>query len=43
METPFEDFGSLVFGEREMQERLPHPIYESWKKTVAKEKRRRAA
>ncbi len=37
METPFEDFGSLVFGEREMQERLPHPIYESWKKTVAKE------
>lgn len=37
MEKPFEEFGSLVFSEHEMQERLPHPIYLSWKKTVANE------
>lgn len=37
MEKPFEDFGSLIFGEHEMQERLPHPIYLSWKKTVENE------
>jgi glutamine synthetase len=37
MEKPFEEFGSLIFSEREMQERLPHPIYLSWKKTVSNE------
>ena len=37
MSTPYEDFGSLVFGEDEMRERLPKPVYESWKKTVANE------
>lgn len=37
MEKPFEDFGSLIFSEHEMQERLPHPIYLSWKKTVENE------
>ncbi|MBQ9046865.1 MAG: glutamine synthetase III [Solobacterium sp.] len=37
MSTPFEDFGSMIFGEKEMQERLPHPIYSSWKKTVSNE------
>ena len=37
MENPFEDFGSMVFGEREMGDRLPRPVYDSWKKTVANE------
>ena len=37
MEYPFEEFGSLVFGEKEMEERLPRPVYNSWKKTVANE------
>lgn len=37
LEKPFEDFGSLVFSEREMADRLPKPIYQSWKKTVANE------
>ena len=37
MEYPFEEFGSLVFGEKEMSERLPRPVYDSWKKTVANE------
>ena len=37
MEKPFEDFGSLVFGETTMKERLPKPVYLSWKKTVANE------
>ena len=37
MERPFDDFGSMVFGEREMADRLPKPIYQSWKKTVANE------
>ena len=37
MEKPFEEFGSLIFGEHEMQERLPYPIYLSWKKTVENE------
>ena len=27
MEAPFEEFGSLVFSEREMEERLPRPVY----------------
>ena len=29
MEKPFEDFGILVFGEKEMKERLPKPVYEA--------------
>ena len=37
MEKPFEEFGSMVFGETEMRERLPKPVYQSWKKTVANE------
>ena len=37
MEKPFEEFGSLVFGESMMKERLPKPVYLSWKKTVANE------
>ena len=37
MERPFEEFGSLVFSEREMADRLPKPIFQSWKKTVANE------
>ena len=37
MEHPFEEFGELVFGEKEMEERLPRPVYDSWKKTVANE------
>ena len=37
MEYPFEQFGSMVFGEREMKDRLPSPVYKSWKNTVANE------
>lgn len=37
MEAPFEEFGSLVFGEKQMQERLPKPVYTAWKKTVSSE------
>ena len=37
MDKPFESFGSMVFGEKEMADRLPRPIYQSWKKTVANE------
>ena len=37
MSTPFEGFGSLVFSRDEMKDRLPGPVYESWKKTVANE------
>lgn len=37
MSTPFEGFGSLVFSKDEMKDRLPSPVYESWKKTVANE------
>ncbi len=37
MEKPFEEFGCMVFGETEMRERLPKPVYSSWKKTVANE------
>ncbi|MCI5773535.1 MAG: glutamine synthetase III [Erysipelotrichaceae bacterium] len=32
-----EDFGSLVFNEKLMEERLPSPIYKQWKQTVANE------
>lgn len=37
MEAPFEDFGSMVFDEKKMHERLPKPIYLSWQKTVSNE------
>ena len=37
MERPFEEFGSLVFTETEMEERLPSPVYTAWKKTIASE------
>ena len=37
MEKPFEEFGSLVFSESMMKERLPKPVYLSLKKTVANE------
>ena len=35
MEDLFKDFGSKVFGEKEMKSHLPRPVYLSWKKTVA--------
>ena len=34
MEHPFEEFGSMVFGETQMEERLPRPVYEAWKKNL---------
>ncbi|MCF0114571.1 MAG: glutamine synthetase III, partial [Erysipelotrichaceae bacterium] len=37
LHTPFEEFGSLVFNEKLMQERLPSPVYKTWKQTMAKE------
>ncbi len=37
MEKPFEEFGALVFSESAMKERLPKPVYLSWKRTVANE------
>ena len=37
MEKPFENFGSMVFNETEMRERLPKPVYSQWKKTVCNE------
>ena len=37
MEKPFEEFGSKVFSEKEMLERLPSPVYKAWKKTLASE------
>ena len=37
MSTPFEGFASLVFNEDEMKDRLPRPVYDSWKKTVLNE------
>lgn len=37
MAHPYEEFGSLVFNETLMEERLPKPIYDMWKKTVANE------
>lgn len=38
-ETVFDDFGSLVFSEKVMKERLPYPIYIQWKQTMSKENR----
>ncbi len=37
MDKPFEEFGTMVFNESEMSKRLPRPVYQSWKKTVANE------
>ena len=37
MEDLFKDFGSKVFGEKEMKSRLPRPVYLSWKKTAVNE------
>lgn len=37
MDAPYEQFGSMVFGEKEMQDRLPRPIYLKWKETIASE------
>ena len=37
MPTPYEGFGSLVFNEDEMKDRLPGPVYDSWEKTVSNE------
>ena len=37
MNTPYKDFGSMVFSESEMEERLPRPVYQSWKRTVVNE------
>ena len=37
MEDLFKDFGSKVFGEKEMKSHRPRPVYLSWKKTVANE------
>ena len=37
MEDLFKDFGSKVFGKKEMKSHLPRPVYLSWKKTVANE------
>ncbi|MBQ1324916.1 MAG: glutamine synthetase III [Solobacterium sp.] len=37
MEHPFEEFGSMVFGEQEMHERLPNPVYQAWRKALANE------
>lgn len=37
MEKVYEDFGSLVFTEVEMEERLPRPVYDSWKATEKNE------
>jgi len=37
MEDLFKDFGSKVFGEKEMKSRLPRPVYLSRKKTAANE------
>ncbi|MEG0077285.1 glutamine synthetase III family protein [Anaerorhabdus sp.] len=36
-ETVFDDFGSLVFSEKVMKERLPYPVYAQWKQTMTKD------
>lgn len=35
--NPFSSFASLVFDEKKMKERLPHPIYQKWKETICNE------
>lgn len=37
IESPFEDFGSLLFDEKLMKERLPYPSYKVWTQTVLRE------
>lgn len=37
IESPFEDFGSLLFDEKLMKERLPYPSYKAWTQTVSRE------
>ena len=37
MEMPYAEFGSMVFGEKEMKDRLPGPVYKAWMKTIANE------
>ena len=37
MTHPFEDFGIHLFGEKLMRERLPYPVYTSWKTALIKE------
>lgn len=37
MAHPFEDFGIHLFGEKLMRERLPYPVYTSWKTALIKE------
>lgn len=37
MERPYEEFGSMVFSEKEMLDRLPNPVYKAWKKALAEE------
>ncbi len=34
---PFDDFGTNLFSETVMKERLPHPIYKKWKTAIHKE------
>lgn len=36
-DTVFDEFGSLVFGEKIMKDRLPSPIFNSWKQAISKE------
>ncbi|MEG0177196.1 glutamine synthetase III family protein [Anaerorhabdus sp.] len=36
-ETVFDDFGSLVFSEKVMKNRLPYPVFKQWKQTMSKE------
>lgn len=37
MAHPFDDFGIHLFGEKLMRDRLPYPVYTSWKTALAKE------
>ncbi len=37
MSHPFDNFGIHLFGEKLMRERLPYPIYTSWKTALIKE------
>ena len=37
MAHPFDDFGIHLFGEKLMRERLPYPVYTSWKTALVKE------
>lgn len=37
MSHPFDDFGIHLFGEKLMRERLPYPVYTSWKTALVKE------